>query len=316
MPVQKQRTIAIALLVGVSLGLPSCASIRGTQHPVAQLAPRTIVPIESALIAYRARDDIERLGMNRRDYRDHVIALYVAAIEERYDAFVTALDMGDRGSALGMDLLLLALTGATSLVPLDDVEDLANITTIATGARATIDRRVFFDRTVPALISAMDAERASVLAEIARKRALPIEQYSLDEAVDDLRRLQRAGRLNRALTRITRAAEADRAQQQARLDAMATACEGATEETATLNEQFRVLIIGAPAAGTERVTSTERATLAARELELDLASGHVPTWSDVRAAYRTRYCNDEDRRALIGRVNARITAAAAGGTGG
>ena len=316
MPVRKQGAVAIGLLLGVSAGLPGCASIRGAQYPVAQLAPRAIVPIETALIAYRAPRDAARLNMSRRDYRDHVLTLYIGAIEERYDAFVTALDMGDRSSALGLDLLLLALSGATSLVPLDDVEDLANITTIAAGARATIDRRVFFDRTVPALISAMDAERATVLAEIVRKRALPIEQYSLDEGVDDLRRLQRAGRLNRALTRITRAAEADRAQQQARLDAIATACEGATEETAALNEQLRILIIGTPVAGTEQVTSTERATLAARELELDLASGHVPTWADVRAAYRTRYCNDEDRRAFIGRVGARIDAAAAGGTDG
>lgn len=304
------------MLMAASTGLAGCATLRGAQQSVAQLAPRAIIPMENALIAYRAASDGDRLGMNRRDYRDHVLTLYVGAIEERYDTFVTALEMGDRSSALGLDLLLLGLSGATSLVPLDDVEDLANITTIATGARATIDRRVFFDRTIPALVSAMDAERATVLAEIVRKRALPIEQYSLDEGIDDLRRLQRAGRLNRALTRITRAAEADRAAQQTRLDAISSVCVDTTDATVGINTAYRDLIIGAPAAGTEGVTEAQRAEFAARELALDLPPGTSATFELVWAAYLTRFCNDEDRTAFTGRVRQRIEAAAGGDDGG
>jgi len=310
------RAAALCLLLTASTALAGCASIRGAQHRMVELTPRAIMPMDNALLAYRQIPDSARLGMNRRDFRDYILTTYIGAIEERYDAFVTALEMGDRGSALGLDLLLLALSGATSLVPLDEVEDLANITTIAAGARATIDRRVFFDRTVPALIAAMDAERATVLAQIVRKRTLPVEQYSLDEGVDDLRRLQRAGRLNSALTRIARAAEADRAQQQARLDTMTTGCEGNTVNTVPINISYRDLIIGTPAAGTEAVTEAQRAALAQQELALDLAPGTVATFEIVWAAYLSRFCNDPDRTAFIQRVRARIDAAAGGGGGG
>jgi hypothetical protein len=221
------------------------------------------------------------------------------------------LQASDRGSALGLDLLITGLTGATALVGASSVSDMATITAIASGARATIDRRLFFDRTLPAIVASMDAERATILADIARKRRLPIEEYSLDEAFDDLNRLQHAGRLDRAVARMTRVADADRVRQEARLNAIVGVCDEISPDADRLNREFRLLVFG-----TDPATRPARLRSAADELGIAAPAGGTPTFGEIAAAFDLRFCDDSRKQNFIAVLRTRLEREAAGGGNG
>ncbi|WPL55632.1 hypothetical protein SD421_09070 [Qipengyuania sp. HL-TH1] len=258
-----------------------------------ELYASTLVPVGTALKSYYQVPDTARGGMTRFAYRNYVVASYTSAIDKRYRTFTDQLRSGGRGSALGFGLLQLGLTGATALAKEADVSELATITAIATGAGAVVDENVFFDRTMPAIIAAMDAERAGIKTDIARKKALSADRYSLDEAIDDLDRLQRAGRLDRALARITRAAEADRVAQEEELNAITSACDDISVLAAPLNERFRNLV------GTQDGENPELRQTAASVLRLEVEPGTVPTWAGLREAFDQKLCDDTEKENFL-----------------
>lgn len=282
------------ILVGfAAVSLCGCATIRGSQATVPELYASTLVPVGTALKSYYQVPDTARGGMTRFAYRNYVVASYTSAIDKRYRTFTDQLRSGSRGSALGFGLLQLGLTGATALAKEADVSELATITAIATGAGAVVDENVFFDRTMPAIIAAMDAERAGIKTDIARKKALSADRYSLDEAIDDLDRLQRAGRLDRALARITRAAEADRVAQEEELNAITSACDDISVLAAPLNERFRNLV------GTQDGENPELRQTAASVLRLEVEPGTVPTWAGLREAFDQKLCDDTEKENFL-----------------
>jgi hypothetical protein len=276
-----------------AVSLCGCATIRGSQATVPELYASTLVPVGTALKSYYQVPDTARGGMTRFAYRNYVVASYTSAIDKRYRTFTDQLRSGGRGSALGFGLLQLGLTGATALAKEADVSELATITAIATGAGAVVDENVFFDRTMPAIIAAMDAERAGIKTDIARKKALSADRYSLDEAIDDLDRLQRAGRLDRALARITRAAEADRVAQEEELNAITSACDDISVLAAPLNERFRNLV------GTQDGENPELRQTAASVLRLEVEPGTVPTWAGLREAFDQKLCDDTEKENFL-----------------
>ena len=282
------------ILVGLAaVSLCGCATIRGSQATVPELYASTLVPVGTALKSYYQVPDTARGGMTRFAYRNYVVASYTSAIDKRYRTFTDQLRSGGRGSALGFGLLQLGLTGATALAKEADVSELATITAIATGAGAVVDENVFFDRTMPAIIAAMDAERAGIKTDIARKKALSADRYSLDEAIDDLDRLQRAGRLDRALARITRAAEADRVAREEELNAITSACDDISVLAAPLNERFRNLV------GTQDGENPELRQTAASVLRLEVEPGTVPTWAGLREAFDQKLCDDTEKENFL-----------------
>lgn len=276
-----------------AVSLCGCATIRGSQATVPELYASTLVPVGTALKSYYQVPDTARGGMTRFAYRNYVVASYTSAIDKRYRTFTDQLRSGGRGSALGFGLLQLGLTGATALAKEADVSELATITAIATGAGAVVDENVFFDRTMPAIIAAMDAERAGIKTDIARKKALSADRYSLDEAIDDLDRLQRAGRLDRALARITRAAEADRVAREEELNAITSACDDISVLAAPLNERFRNLV------GTQDGENPELRQTAASVLRLEVEPGTVPTWAGLREAFDQKLCDDTEKENFL-----------------
>lgn len=276
-------------ILAVGLLLSSCASLRGSQTAITELGVRQLKSLATVLEDYGKLTD----ATAKKEYRDRTITMYQSAIDDRYDSFVNELERSDRKSGLILDLFQQGLAGATALAGPNDIEDLATVASIAGGARATIDRRVFFDRTIPALVAAMDAQRAIVLAEITRKRALPDDQYSLYDAVGDLRRFQRAGRLNLAVTRVTRDAENDRAVQEARLAGIRSGCDVVSADAAKLNADFRLLVF------TTDATRSARLSAAATALEMNVPAGSQPIWADVAAAFDNKFCSDEAKRTFI-----------------
>jgi hypothetical protein len=120
---------------------------------------------------------------------------------------------GDANSVmLGSDLLVLALGGlvattggATTKAALG-----AAIAGIA-GAQAAINRDLYFQRTLPALLAQMDASRAQATVPILSGLRLSDEEYPLQRALVDLDALRDAGSIVGAIGNITQAAEQQKA---------------------------------------------------------------------------------------------------------
>jgi hypothetical protein len=278
----------------MALSLQGCATLRGSQDSLAELRPSAAaVPVTEALQNFASSDASDRAGLTKRDYRDMVIREYSQRIEGKYNAFVDQLYSGDRSTALAFDLAQLGLAAATGLVAQSAVDELSAASTVAAGARASIDKRVFYDRTIGALIASMDAERATILADIARKRRLPATEYSLNDAFDDLNRLANAGNVNRAFGRLNRVAEADRAAAQARLDGIPAACEGIEAEDAALRRNFRLYLDAAP----------NNVTAAAKAMELAPPAG-TDAKAFLRDAFASKYCGTAPKKELLEKLGA------------
>ena len=289
------------------LALSGCAAVRGSQ--ASSVALRSVAPmaIDDAMIAYASPRPADRHDMSKFDFREYIITVRMAAIDDEYDDFTNQLNAGQRGAGLGFDLLILGLSGATALAGPSAVDELATATTVAAGARASVDKHIFFNQTVPALVAIMDAERAEIKTAIVRKRGLPVEQYSLGNAIDDLNALRRAGRIDAALGRLTQAAQAQKAQQEARLADIKGSCDDITVRTGALNARFRRLV-------RDDVPAMEptRARLAGSALGMTFADSQAVTFADVRDTFDEQLCDDNKKAQYLDSLEAAIAAAEGG----
>lgn len=277
------------MAVIAAFALSSCTTIRGSQDSLPELRPTSAMDgVDAAITNFSQSADSFRSGLSKAAYRDKIVRQYSQRIEGRYNSFIDQLYAGDRGTALGLDLLQLGLTGATGLVAPSAVDDLTTITAVAAAARATIDKRVFYDRTISAVVATMDARRTQVLADIARKRRMSASQYTLNDAFDDLNRLVDAGNVNRAFGQISRNAEADRATAEARLSNISSACENINVNDGALRQEFRLFI----------AASTANLDAAKTAMEVDVPAGRPPE-PVLRDVFATNYCGNEAKRELL-----------------
>jgi hypothetical protein len=292
----------MAAVLIVALAMPGCTTLRGAQNSPSVFRPSISatcavgeIPCVSTAISNFYGTDAERGNRSPLAYRNVVLTGYIQLIESDYDSFVDRLNSGERGTALGFDLLQLGLTGATGLVAENAVKEMTTVLAVVAGARASIDKRLFYDRTMTALIASMDAERAGIMADIATKRRLTATEYSLDDAVYDLNRLIDAGNLNRAFSRINRNAEADLATEVARLNNIPEACADISVNEAALRQQFRQFID----------TSDATRDAAVREMAVTVRQGE-DLKAALRKAFAIKFCGEAAKRELLDKLNAAV----------
>lgn len=297
---QSRRWLALGLLATT---LQGCATIRGSQDRPPELSPLTSAePMDAALSNFGSPDAAKRGDLSPFAYRNKIIRAYSQRVDARYEKFVDQLYAGDHSTGLVFDVLQLGLIGATGLVPANAVNELTTVSSFAAGTRASIDKRVFYDRTITALVASMDAERAQIKTEIARKRQLPPSQYTLDDAMDDLNQLVQAGNVNRAFGRLTRNAEADKTFFEARLAKIPAACDDIPLGDAELRRDFRSFITASP----------ENAAAAASAMHLDIPAG-ADAGDALRDSFASEYCGLEAKKSLLKQLNDGAAAAADGG---
>lgn len=282
--------------------MPGCATLRGSQDTFISAPATTAIDLRLALEMYYKPNDADRLGMTRRDYRDYVAGSVQSGVENRYKKFVDQLQSSNRGSALGLNLLVLGLSGATALAGKSAIDELATITTVASGARATVDKDLFFERTLPAVIALMDAERAEIKTGIAKNRAQPAERYSLGDALDDLHRLEQAGSIERAFARMTKSAVDDKAAEEERLNTIVAACDELTPTSGAQARELRVFLTKDPA------KSASRRALAGEVLDVKGKDAAPPSWLALAGSLEVNYCDDSARRTIIDTIIAKVNA--------
>ena len=122
----------------------------------------------------------------QRQYRNDFIRGRMAVIDIHFRAFERETIQGHAALNLANDLAAIGLGASGTLVPAASTKAvLAAVSGGLAGAKGSIDKQLFYDRTLPALFSKMRSLRAAQRAYIESRLAQPVASYTLADAFRD-----------------------------------------------------------------------------------------------------------------------------------
>lgn len=199
--------------------LCGCTSIKGFPEPPATsnaVAPEPGYQLgPDAIRLYNAETDPAK----KLARRNEIIDARMAEIDRRFAEFERALYAEGIGAGIGTDWAVLALTAASTVSTVSTTQTaLSAVATAVVGAAAAYDKRALFDKTLPALMAQMVAERETLRVSIRASTQLPVESYTLFAADSDLQAFARAGSIPGAIASVAQDAgqKAATAQQEMR----------------------------------------------------------------------------------------------------
>lgn len=193
--------VSVVLLIQVS----SCSTIRGvpTRYQETEEIVKSI-----ALVA----DDLGRLqAAVSESERNRLQNKAIAVIDLQFHQFVRELmaNRADSSAAVAGTTLGSSLVG----VFVDSAKAKTNYALFSAGvigAFGIVDKNYFFDKTVPALVAAMGAARATSLIRMKSSQRDPIETYDGTAALADIEDYFSAGTILAAISEITARSESDK----------------------------------------------------------------------------------------------------------
>ncbi len=154
---------------------------------------------------YNAETDPKK----KRDIRNEIINAHIFIIDLYFYKSSQLTSFGRTAFNLGSDLAVLGLGLAGPLAPAATTKNvLTPIIAGITGAKTPVDKDIFYEQSMPALISKCEALRQVRFNEIDKKLDLGIDQYPLTAALSDLEQYFQAGTIPYALVQITATAGA------------------------------------------------------------------------------------------------------------
>lgn len=142
----------------------------------------------------------ELLAVDTDAERNDVLARRLVLIDQVYEVYISDLRRDKAVMDLATGLAGLAIGVAGTLT--DGVTAKTNYAaagTLLSGGVAIVDQTLFYEQTVLALVSAMDANRAQVRLSIEKSMAKSIVEYPGRNAFRDLQAYERAGTLLAAI---------------------------------------------------------------------------------------------------------------------
>jgi hypothetical protein len=228
----------LVLCTGATV-LSGCASFNSMPDPVLTR------PAADALIRPLTIDRaIEGLNYapDKKAYRNKVIASYLTAADAHYLDFLLHLSRQAKGANFGLEVAALALSSISAIAH-SAANELATGAAIATGTRGSLNKEVYFEKTLPAIISAMEARRLTVRAQIElRMKQEDVDTYTLEEGFADIMRYQMATTIDGAIQEITTSAGQQEAEAAERYKGAVAACSppaGLATTWRTLNRGLR-----------------------------------------------------------------------------
>lgn len=205
----RPRAAALSLMLAALLG--GCASFSGapTVDPATTLA--TADPLYASYVTrfYATTDMAQRVAV-----RNEFIEQRSGVIDRAYAGFKESIYTQRVGSAVGVDIATLVLNAAGAALPDAGVKTgTSALSATLIGSKTSIDKNVYFDRTLPALLAQMDGQRSVVRERILAGMASDATLYPLMQAASDLDAYLQAGSVTGAIAAIT--AQAGAAQQTA-----------------------------------------------------------------------------------------------------
>jgi hypothetical protein len=188
MPVRLMLAILIALPV-----VSGCRSIQagGAPEPSFDIAE----DLRQLAEHYERATSIEAFyAQNTVQARNEFIAGRLVAINLRYMQFVRESTSEKQlvDSATDIFIMSLGIAGA-SFADVTAKTILSAASAGTAGAKATIDKNYYMDKTITALIATMNARRAEALVPILTGTGKPLSEYTFEQAVTDLHNYYFAG---------------------------------------------------------------------------------------------------------------------------
>lgn len=232
---QKCWVVLVALC---ALGLSGCASFDGSP-PRPESAKDGLAGLDKdyhdALTAYHEAPEPAR----QLTLRNKFIEVRAGLIDRQYAAFKSSLYAQRVGSAVGVDMAVLGMNIIGVLTPGESAKTAANALSGGfIGAKSSIDKNVYFDRTLPAMLSQMESQRNEIRFRMLSGMAEPVLRYPLMQAAADLEAYYSAGTLGGAVSTMTQQAATAEVKSVA---ALASRLPTETEVTERLKQQgFKV----------------------------------------------------------------------------
>ena len=196
--------LIVTLLV---FALAGCASIRGfperpesASKKLAELQEKFFLPDTNVLEEFEELDD----STEKRKYRDKVVYGRLLALDMQFSLFKEAIYEEGVFSNLSFDILGVAVGVAGAITSGADASRiLSALSGGISGAGTAIDKNLYYERTLPALIALMDANREKIRAEILRGLTQSVVAYPLGFALADLELYLQAGSIPGAVAAVT-----------------------------------------------------------------------------------------------------------------
>lgn len=238
-----------AVLVPVLALLSSCAALSGyPQDPQDTAALGHLRAKYFALDAtdcYKRTDCYKTIGFaSQRALRDDIVLSRIHIYDMEFSLFVRDLSGANNSLSVGTDFAALALNGLGATT--GDVATKAALAAASGGvlaANGAVNKDVFYQKTVPAIVAQMQADRTAAKATILAGLRLSDADYPLQRAELDLDVLNDAGSLNTAIATITQQSSRAQAVSQSLMDKLQSSAIARTQSVL----QIRAWLFPAPA---------------------------------------------------------------------
>lgn len=137
---------------------------------------------------------------DRVDARNRFISGRLVQIDLQYLKFIRTLTADKQQLDAATDIAALSINLAGTLV--GGVQAKTNLAAVAagiSGAKATIDKDFYYEKSIEALVATMNAKRKEMLISILTGLSSSIDQYPFERALTDLQQYYLAGTLNGAV---------------------------------------------------------------------------------------------------------------------
>lgn len=136
----------------------------------------------------------------RKDTRNRFISGRLVQIDLRYLMFIRSMTADKQQLDSATDIASMTINLAGTLVTGAQAKtNLAALATGISGAKTTLDKHFYYEKSIEALIATMNAKRKEVLVNILAGLSASLEQYPFERALSDLHQYYLAGTLNGAL---------------------------------------------------------------------------------------------------------------------
>ncbi|MFZ6876441.1 hypothetical protein ACO0LF_30685 [Undibacterium sp. Di27W] len=198
--------LSLAAVIGL---LPGCAIVKGfPEDPATSTAvyPQAGYQLgDDAIRQYNTETD----ASVKKTLRNEIIDARMAEIDRKFNDFERMLYKQGVGVGVGTDWAVLALSAASTVSRVPNTKTaISAVSTAIVGGAASFDKGAMFDKTMPALMAQMQADRDTVRAQIRGKEQLPVAQYSWFAAESDLISFAQAGTIPAAINSVSKDAGA------------------------------------------------------------------------------------------------------------
>jgi hypothetical protein len=196
----KAVRLSLSYLICIPIIVSGCASITG--------APKPPISVDNTITRYS--NDLEKLAENPPNDCDGVkqgINKALTVMDLRYSEFIDDISVENKTKATTADFMLIGLGLAGTAVGGAGAKTIFSaLSTAVAAANTSIDKNYFYEKTLPALVSKMNADRKEQQLLMIQRLASCKKgiDYSWFEAVHDLNDYYSAGTLLGAIASVSK----------------------------------------------------------------------------------------------------------------